>query len=220
VKDNEVIAGPLGADDDAVAIAQSLGGQAVDYEVLGSMVGLTDPQGLIRTSMRHIAHDSGDGEVIYHCPFCGSGNVVARSDKSAECGFCNTTFTVQVQPQHPYMPQTIDGKPYQDPDMPGQVTDPAMEGTQPTQPADNAADDSLVFKPPGAELAFDPGEKPAQPTTHPGTQPFPPQKSSLYYLSLKGDVLPEDGMVKHLALNFADDPQEVLAVVRRENGLG
>jgi hypothetical protein len=106
-------------------------------------------------SLQVEAHDSGDGETIYHCPFCGSGNVVARSDKSAECGFCNTVFTVQVQPMHPYTPQTIDGKPYNDPDMPGEVTDPNLAGTQPTQPAGGEKDDSMVFKPEGQDV-FDP----------------------------------------------------------------
>jgi hypothetical protein len=66
-----------------------------------------------------IAHDSGDGETIYHCPFCGSGQVIARSDGTVECEFCHTAFTVQVQPEMPAFPQTINGMPVDVPGMPG-----------------------------------------------------------------------------------------------------
>jgi hypothetical protein len=35
-----------------------------------------------------IAHDSGDSSTIFHCCFCGSGQVIARSDGGVECEFC------------------------------------------------------------------------------------------------------------------------------------
>ena len=38
--------------------------------------------------LRAVAHDSGSNEVLAHCPFCGSGDLVGRSDGSAECRFC------------------------------------------------------------------------------------------------------------------------------------
>jgi hypothetical protein len=59
----------------------------------------------------HTAHDSGDGQTIYHCPFCGSGQVLARSDRTIECEFCHTAFTVQVQPEFSAFPQTVNGQP-------------------------------------------------------------------------------------------------------------
>lgn len=65
-----------------------------------------------------VAHDSGDNAIINHCPFCGSGGVVGRSDGTASCEFCHSAFTVQVQPAHPFMPQTVDGQPMNPPDMP------------------------------------------------------------------------------------------------------
>lgn len=80
-----------------------------------------------------VAHDSGDPEVVFHCPFCGSGQVIARSDGTIECGFCKAAFTVQVQPRYPAFPQTIDGVPMQVPGMgpqwPGQ-DDEAMQAAQ------------------------------------------------------------------------------------------
>lgn len=65
-----------------------------------------------------VAHDSGDMALLNHCPFCGSGSITGRSDGSVECDFCNSVFTVQVQPAHPNMPQTVDGQPVTPPGMP------------------------------------------------------------------------------------------------------
>lgn len=75
-------------------------------------------------NMRRLAHDSGDGQTIYHCPFCGSGQVIARSDNTVECEFCKTAFTVQVQPQFAAFPQTVNGMPMDVPGMPGQIGAP------------------------------------------------------------------------------------------------
>ncbi len=67
-----------------------------------------------------LAHDSGDSVTIFHCPFCGSGQVIARSDGSVECEFCHAAFTVQVQPEFSAFPQTIGGGPV---DVPGSGPD-------------------------------------------------------------------------------------------------
>jgi hypothetical protein len=79
-----------------------------------------------------VAHQSGDGVAIYHCPFCGSGQVIGRSDGNTECSFCNQSFLVRVQPMFSAFPQSVDGMPMQIPGMP-----------PPTQPG----------MPPGAEGA-------------------------------------------------------------------
>lgn len=76
------------------------------------------------SGIRHVAHDSGDGATIFHCPFCGSGQVIGGSDGTVECEFCHTRFTVQVQPNMPSMPQTVDGQPFPIPGMPGSEADP------------------------------------------------------------------------------------------------
>lgn len=104
---------------------------------------------------RKIAHDSGDGATIFHCPFCGSGQVIARSDRSTECEYCHTCFTVQVQPQFPAFPQTIDGMPMQVPGMPGQIGGPpgvppdpmagGMPGQDPMGGMDDGEDDGNPF---------------------------------------------------------------------------
>ena len=38
-----------------------------------------------------IAHGNMDGVTVFHCPFCGSGQVV-NSGTSIECGFCHCRF--------------------------------------------------------------------------------------------------------------------------------
>lgn len=65
-----------------------------------------------------LAHQSGDGITIAHCPFCGSGQVLGRSDGNTECSFCNQSFLVRVQPMFSAFPQSIDGMPVDIPGMP------------------------------------------------------------------------------------------------------
>lgn len=72
-----------------------------------------------------LAHQSGDGITIAHCPFCGSGQVLGRSDGNTECSFCNQSFMVRVQPMFSAFPQTIDGMPVDIPGMPP-VAPPGM----------------------------------------------------------------------------------------------
>lgn len=95
-----------------------------------------------------------------NCPFCGAGQVTARSDGTVECGFCKNFFTVQVQPNHAAMPQTdpTTGKPLNMPGMPG---DPATHEA-PT-PAPVAEDPNFAPEGAGGEQGFAPaGTKGAQ----------------------------------------------------------
>jgi hypothetical protein len=78
--------------------------------------------------IRRTAHVSGNQVDVFHCPFCGSGDVVARSDMSIECGFCNSAFTVTISPVYPSFPMSVDGQPYPWPGRPQDVMDPAMMG--------------------------------------------------------------------------------------------
>lgn len=90
------------------------------------------------------AHVSGNQIDIFHCPFCGSGDIVSRSDASIECGFCNSAFTVTVSPVYPAFPMSVNGQPYP---WPGRPEDQMMMGDP------NAADDGSGF---GGQLI--PGE--------------------------------------------------------------
>lgn len=55
------------------------------------------------------AHDPGDPLITSHCPFCGSGQVVGRSDGTIGCDFCGQNYIVRVQPAFPGMPQVPSG---------------------------------------------------------------------------------------------------------------
>jgi hypothetical protein len=52
-----------------------------------------------------LAHDPGDSQITSHCPFCGSGQVIGRSDGNIECEFCGMTYLVRIQPMFTGMPQ-------------------------------------------------------------------------------------------------------------------
>ena len=81
-----------------------------------------------------------DGLILTgNCPFCGSSQVV-NSGPSIECGFCQTNFSVLVQPQYDMMPQTVNGEPY----VPGQPPGGAPPPSGPA-PVDPAGDDEGSF---------------------------------------------------------------------------
>jgi ribosomal protein S27AE len=84
----------------------------------------------------HLGHVSGNSIDVLHCPFCGSGAVIARSDGTIECGFCTSVFTVQVQPQYAAFPQTANGMPYPWPGQPdpGSVVAPGGDMPLPGDP--------------------------------------------------------------------------------------
>lgn len=150
------------------------------------------------------AHDSGDGETIFHCPFCGSGNVSGRSDGTVECAYCHSTFTVQVQPSNPNMPQTVNGEPYDIPGMPGQIDKPQPgDGSAPSPDAPPAGD--TEGDNPGPEIGEDAGENPFAKDTDEDTDedknPF--AKGSARYITAEGIALPEDEYVRYLATKHA-----------------
>jgi len=175
-----------------------------------------EPEKDRKKAMRFEAHDSGDGKIIYHCPFCGGGEVVGRSDGTAMCDFCSTAFTVQVQPEKPAMPQTnpLTGEPLDVPGMPGDPSAPdatppgGQEGDQGTAPPG-------AGPPPGPS----PGEQAGIPATPPpGPPPGPaPVTAARYYLTDRGLPLDEESFIKHLAIKHADDKDGVIEDVRQSN---
>jgi hypothetical protein len=166
-----------------------------------------------KTAVRKQAHDSGDGATIFHCPFCGSGQVIARSDRTTECEFCHTCFTVQVQPQFPAFPQTIDGMPMQVPGMPGQVggppavPDPAAGGMPGEDPmgGGDPADAEGDFPPDDDEAAADDS----------GEDDSPPWAKNSMLRTASGAALDWDNYLKHLAIRFADNKDDVIERVRK-----
>lgn len=153
-----------------------------------------------------LAHDSGDGETIYHCPFCGSGQVLARSDRTIECEFCHTSFTVQVQPEYSAFPQTMDGMPVQVPGMPGQIDQPVGGGPQDPSMAQDpmAAEDTDGDGIPD-QGGFDDGA--------PASASNQPPWLTAGLKTTTGARLPIEEFVHHLAIKHAGSQRT--AVLRR-----
>jgi hypothetical protein len=162
-----------------------------------------------RTAMKRIAHDSGDSQRIFHCPFCGAGQVIGRSDGTTECEFCQAHFTVQVQPQFNSFPQTINGQPVQIPGMPGQndalMGDMMPPGGAPGAPGEPGNPDPSQ----GSDNPFaggDDAEDGAQDDSgDDGGDDKPDFLKSKSYRTASGAVLNEEQYLRHLALIHAPD---------------
>lgn len=180
---------------------------------------------------RIVAHVSGNSIDIMHCPFCGSGAVLARSDGTVECNFCTSVFTVQVQPQFAAFPQTAEGMPYQWPGQPGpdQLAgggDGAMggfPGPVAGEPDPEADDNPFGASADGGGEEDDPDEAAggaAAPDDVEGTKaqvggkdapPFTKKKS---YRTAAGYQLGEEDYLRHLAISAAHHRGKVARLVR------
>lgn len=160
-----------------------------------------------------VAHESGDGITIAHCPFCGSGQVVGRSDGNAECQFCNAAFMVRVQPMFSAFPQSVDGMPVQIPGMPpptpagmdpgmapgGMDADDGGEGGMP--PGGDQADPGGGEAPPFGGDDSSGGGAPAEDSGDDGgSKGAPPfKKKQSVYRTDTGQLLTRAAYVQHLA---------------------
>lgn len=160
-------------------------------------------------------HDSGDGQTIYHCPFCGSGQVLARSDRTIECEFCHQAFTVQVQPEFSAFPQTVNGQPMDVPGMPGQVDAGGGMDAGPVDPGAVGADGSVMA--PGDPTAADADAadeddegQDDEDDEDGGDNPF---VSSLHRTA-SGAWLDEDDYIAHLAIKNSPNPKATAAAVK------
>jgi hypothetical protein len=158
-------------------------------------------------SLQTVAHDSGDGQTIFHCPFCGSGQVLARSDRTIECEFCHTAFTVQVQPEFSAFPQTVNGMPMQVPGMPGQI-----DAGAPVDPNAVAEDGSMMDQ--GDPMAADAEAADAEQEDAPSDGADNPFVSSRLYQTASGAWLDHENYLAHLAIINSPDPRATAAVVK------
>lgn len=170
-------------------------------------------------------HDSGDGMTVFHCPFCGSGQVLARSDRTIECQFCHTAFTVQVQPVYPNFPQTIDGQPMQVPGMPGQV-DPMGGGMPPGGDVPPGGDEEPGDSPFGSDDLDDSGVPPTDEADADADDESDSGDSSGHeketgnpfakktYRTAKGHLLSEADYLRHVAITTSPDPMLTAAQIK------
>ena len=185
----------------------------------------SNPTGPTKFSTRKVAHDSGDGMTVFHCPFCGSGQVLARSDRTIECQFCHTAFTVQVQPVYPNFPQTIDGQPMQVPGMPGQV-DPMGGGMPPGAGAPPSGDEEPGDSPFGSDDLDDSGVPPTDEADAEADDDSGSGDSSGHeketgnpfakktYRTAKGHLLSEADYLRHIAITTSPDPLLTAAQIK------
>lgn len=166
-----------------------------------------------KEAMRKQAHDATENQDLRHCPFCGSGKIIGRADGSVECEFCHNYFTVQVQPQYPNFPQTINGQGTPPPGMPGQVEQPSVEGGAP-------GDEEGGF-PPGDEdeegipSDLDEGGDDVTEEDSAAEDSAPPfAKKS--FRTVTGARLNEDQYVRHLAIRLASDSAAMAAQIKAE----
>jgi hypothetical protein len=150
--------------------------------------------------MVFLGHDSGDSQTIFHCCFCGSGQVIARSDGTVECEFCHSVFTVQVQPQFPAFPQTVDGMPV---DVPGMPSNSAPPPGSPLLPGAGPDED------PDAEDAG--GDAPPDEADDDGKPAF--LKGGALRTSA-GAALSVEDYLRHLAITHGPDRARILRRVR------
>ena len=161
--------------------------------------------------LHKVAHDSGDGMTVYHCPFCGSGQVIARSDRTIQCQFCTTAFTVQVQPQFPAFPQTINGQPVQVPGMPGQIA-PDMAGG--AIPPEQGPMDPAELGEDGEVPTEDPSELGEEPEEEDEDDAPPWAKKSSLFVTASGHALTPEEYRNHLAIKAAANPRQMAAQIK------
>jgi hypothetical protein len=192
-------------------------------------------------TVRKVAHDPGDPLVTSHCPFCGSGQVVGRSDGTIACDFCGQSYIVRVQPAFPGMPQMPMG-----PGAPsdvgpdGGLVDPGMVGPdgmpmdgggpppgEDAEPGDGPQDDSPDgggdLPPPGGDSDDDAtGSGPPGKGDPPKSKGKSKKESGLRgiavrrYNGLEGQPLTEDQLIRHLAVRVSGADPRVMARLRAE----
>jgi hypothetical protein len=185
------------------------------------MTTMTRPRGV----GRKVAHDPGDPLVTSHCPFCGAGQVVGRSDGTIGCYFCGQNYIVRVQPAFPGMPQMPMG-----PGAPsdvgpdGGLVDPGMVG-----PDGMPMDDEGGLPPGEDDGAGDaPPDEDAPPSgdgdedEDAGPPPKSKKKAGLHgiavrrYNGLEGQPLTEEQLLRHVAVRASGASPKVMAVLRAE----
>lgn len=183
-------------------------------------------------SLRKTAHDPGDPLITSHCPFCGSGQVVGRSDGTIMCDFCGQAYIVRVQPAFPGMPQMPAG--------PGAPSDVGPDGGMippdavgpDGMPADPGMEEDDEGAPPfgGDEDTGPPDDDNGAPSSggpssgrgksdDSGSKKKPSKSGSgktLAYRGFDGQLLNEDQYVRHLAVALSGAHPAVMAALRAD----
>lgn len=194
--------------------------------------------------MPYVAHVSGNSIDILHCPFCGSGAVIARSDATVECGYCMSVFTVQVQPAYNAFPQSVNGQDYPWPGAPdegavmapdapaGTNVAPDMDSSDPgdledsdddiedsEESGDDDGDDKPAFlkgKGDSSSDSKDSSDSKSKNDDDKGSKKGNPfAKKKSVFRTESGALLDEKAYIAHLAIKHADNPLIVAQAVKK-----
>lgn len=164
------------------------------------------------TNLR-VAHESTDDTVPAHCPWDGSGQIIANPDGSIHCEYCQRNFTLKIQPQFPAMPQEPEQRNMGDPDNPEGLSD----GTEPDDEGEVGPEEGPEPQDPG-DMGDDTGEQLSTPETADqgpaagsGLAPDDPRRM---YSTHTGALLDEEAYLDHLAIAFATDRQAVIDQIK------
>ncbi len=186
-----------GEEDDLICGACAQGWPRQTTEALARLI-----KRVFQEDFSKLAHDEGDPKKISHCPFCGSGQVVRRSDDAIECGYCKNHFTVRAQPVYPGAPQVpelfspdapLDLEPAE---VPGEV----LPGEEPLDGEGvETADSPASTESPDAETEDLLERLRTDSSAH--RHGVPP-----CYVTHRGDVLPEPTYMRYLAASHGGLP--------------
>lgn len=160
--------------------------------------------------------------VIRRCPFCGSGQVLQRSDGTTHCDFCDTAFTVTMMPNMPAMPTYVNGQdaPNENNMGPEEIGAEQMDPMDPTAMGPATGD---AFVPPEGSQEGGPGVGAPGGAPGAGGQPFVPpegsqdgqpglQQAAASLRTASGDMLGADDYLRHLAIAAAPPERRTLVI--------
>jgi hypothetical protein len=162
-----------------------------------------------------IGHQDSSQTIIFHCPACGSGSVIARTDGSVECGFCGMCFVVQVQPQYPAFPQTINGEPVDVPGMGPDFSDYTGNAVDPEEVPDEGEDDDEGDE--GDAEPMGPNASETDPSEDEEEDQEPLKTAALR--TSEGREVDKEALLQHMALKHTSNAKRTLQRIRRTNGV-
>ncbi len=130
-------------------------------------------------------HVYSDESVIGHCVFCGSGDVVSRSDGTVECQLCHRGFVVMEQPLHSAQPA---------PDYQSMQID----GTGIEEEVGDPIEEAPAFAPPPEADVVPPAQ-----AGMPKKDDPPLKTDAAVYRTDRGFELDRESFVRHVAIKFA-----------------
>jgi hypothetical protein len=177
-----------------------------------------------------------------HCVMCGSGDIIGNSDGTNTCNYCESTFSVQLEPAFPAMPMDdgsmgnpVDAEQANDPDAAAMGEDPSARTPLPGPPDLGAADPAGGGADPAGGGGVDDDQLPPTSARRRVAAPEPmsmakprinstPDKvdqaeegthQHLSFITAEGLALSEADYLDHLAIKHATPVERPMILARR-----